>query len=131
MALLINTYLKTLRKEKMMLMINLASVVLSIILTILFTIVLKNLSLAIVSIVVLLAFRSALAEVYLSKLLNVSVFKDIFLELAMTLIFILAGWFVTSWIGVAIYLAAYGLYLFIQRRDINATFRSIKQLVRK
>jgi O-antigen/teichoic acid export membrane protein len=130
MALLINTYLKTLRKEKLMLAINLASVVLSIILTILFTIVFKNLSLAIVSIVVLLAFRSALAEFFLSKLLNVSVYKDILLEMAMTLIFILVGWFVTSWIGIGLYLAAYGLYLFIQRREIKIAFMTVKQLVR-
>ncbi|MCM2536037.1 hypothetical protein NDK43_31765 [Neobacillus pocheonensis] len=130
MALLINTYLKTLRKEKLMFVFNLLSVVLSIILTILFTIVFKNLSLAILSIVVLLAFRSALAEVFLSRILNVSVYKDIFLEMAMTLIFILAGWFVTSWIGVGLYLVAYGLYLLIQRRDIKATFITVKQLVR-
>lgn len=130
MALLINTYLKTLRKEKLMFVFNLLSVVLSIILTILFTIVFKNLSLAILSIVVLLAFRSALAEVFLSRILNVSVYKDIFLEMAMTLIFILAGWFVTSWVGVGLYLVAYGLYLLIQRRDIKATFITVKQLVR-
>jgi O-antigen/teichoic acid export membrane protein len=130
MALLINTYLKTLRKEKLMLAINLASVMLSIILTILFTIVFKNLALAIVSIVVLLAFRSALAEFFLSKILNVSVYKDILLEMVMTLIFILSGWFVTSWIGVGLYLAAYGLYLLIKRRDIKATIITVKQLVR-
>ncbi|WP_374120910.1 lipopolysaccharide biosynthesis protein [Neobacillus sp. PS3-12] len=131
MALLINTYLKTLRKEKLMLVFNLASVALSLILTLLFTMVFKSLSLAIVSIVILLAFRSALAEVFLSKFLHVSVFKDTFLELAMTVIFILAGWFVTSWFGLVLYLAAYGLYLLIQRKEIKATLQTVKQLVRR
>jgi O-antigen/teichoic acid export membrane protein len=130
MALLINTYLKTLRKEKLMLAINLASVFLSIILTILFTIIFKNLSIAIVSIVVLLAFRSALAEVFLSKILYIPVYKNILLEMTMTLIFILAGWFVTSWVGIGLYLSAYGFYLLIQRRDIKTTFITVKQLVR-
>lgn len=70
MALLINTYLKALRKEKLMLGINLTSLILSILLTFLFTIVLKNLSLSIVSIVLLVSFRCALAELFLSKILT-------------------------------------------------------------
>ncbi|WP_129727571.1 oligosaccharide flippase family protein [Ectobacillus funiculus] len=131
MALLINTYLKTLRKEKLMLFINLVSVVLSIIFTILFTIVFKNLTLAIVSIVVLLAFRCAFAEILLSKILNISVYKDILLEIVMSLIFILIGWFVTSLNGALIYLAAYGLYVLIKKRDITITLKEVKQLVKK
>nr|WP_077358726.1 hypothetical protein [Virgibacillus halodenitrificans]CDQ31406.1 hypothetical protein BN993_00783 [Virgibacillus halodenitrificans] len=130
MALLINTYLKTLRKEKLILVINLASVMFSVILTILLTIVLKNLTLTIVSIVVLLAFRAALAEVILSKILNISVYKDIVLEMVMTFIFMSTGWFVTSWFGVLLYLGAYGLYLLIKKKDISNTFIDIKRLVR-
>lgn len=131
MSLLINTYLKTLRKEKLMLAFNVASVVLSMILTLLFTTVFKNLTLEIVSIVVLLAFRSLLAEAFLSKILTISVYKDLFLELAMTVIFIVAGWFLTSWLGLGVYLAAYGLYLLIQSSEIKATFANVKQLTRR
>lgn len=130
MALLINTYLKTLRKEKLMLVFNLASVGLSLILTILFTMVFKNLALVVVSIVVLLAFRSALAEIFLSKILHIPLLKDITLELVMTFIFIYAGWFVKSWLGLVIYLAAYGVYLLIQRKEVKATFLTVKKLVR-
>ncbi|XNQ38307.1 hypothetical protein AA0X95_06905 [Bacillus sp. 1P10SD] len=130
MALLINTYLKTLRKEKLMLTFNLASVVLSAILTILFTIMFKSLPLAIVSIVILLAFRCVLAEIFLSKIINVTVNKDIILELILTIIFILSGWFISSLLGVGLYLAAYGLYLLIQKKDIQATVITVKQLVR-
>ncbi|MDQ0232757.1 lipopolysaccharide biosynthesis protein [Metabacillus malikii] len=131
MVLLINTYLKTLRKEKLMLAINLVSVVLSIILTIVFTIVFTNLNLVIASIVALLAFRCILAEVLLSKILNIYVYKDIVLEMVMSLIFILIGWFVTSWLGVLIYIAAYGVYLFIKRGDISATIKNVNQIIRR
>lgn len=130
MALLINTYLKTLRKEKLILFINLVAVMFSIILTILLTFVLKNLTLTIVSIVVLLAFRAALAEVVLSRILNISVYKDIVLEMIMTFIFMVIGWFVISWLGVLLYLVAYGLYLVIKKEDISKTFMEIKKLVR-
>ncbi|MFT5874485.1 MAG: hypothetical protein ACI8WT_003455 [Clostridium sp.] len=87
MALLINTYLKTLRREKLMLKINLISLALSVMVTFVTTMLFKNLDLAIASIVILLAFRCALAEMFLSKILVITVYKDIILELIMTLIF--------------------------------------------
>lgn len=130
MALLINTYLKTLRKEKLILFINLITVVLSMILTVLFTTLFRNLSLALVSIVVLLAFRSTLAEVFLSKILGISVYKNLLLEIFPILIFILTGWFVTSWIGAIIYFATFCIYLFIKKRDLITTFANVKQLVK-
>lgn len=130
MSLLINTYLKTLRKEKLMLNINLTSVVFSIILTVIFTQIFNNLSLAIVSIVILLAFRCVLAEMFLAKILNISVKKDILLEMTMTAIFILTGWFISSWIGIAVYLTAYGLYLLIKKQDVINAFINIKHFAK-
>ncbi|ULT56775.1 oligosaccharide flippase family protein [Neobacillus drentensis] len=126
MELLINIYLKTLRKEKFMLRINIISLVLSVIITIITTIVFKNLHLAVVSIVFLLAFRSVLAELFLSKVLNISIFKDIFLDLVMTLIFILIAWFINSWNSVILYAVFYGIYLIIKRYDIVVTLRNLK-----
>jgi O-antigen/teichoic acid export membrane protein len=130
MSLLINTYLKTLRKEKLMLKINLTSVLFSFILTGLFTVLLKSISLVILSLVVSLAFRCILAEFFLSKILNVSIYKDIILELLISLIFIIIGWFMTSLMGATLYLVVYGFYLLIKRKDIKATFKNVNQLVR-
>lgn len=130
MALLINTYLKTLRKEKLMLKINLVSLVLSVIISVLATLVLKNLDLAIVSIVILLAFRCVLAEIFLSRILEIEVYKDIILELTLTLIFILMGWFVNSWLTVLAYAVAYAMYLIIKRKDITITIKNVKLLMR-
>lgn len=130
MALLINTYLKTLRQEKMMLKVNLISLALSMVITLISTQILKDLYLAIVSIVVLLAFRAVLAEMYLSKILKISMFKDIALELELTLLFILSGWFINSWYAVLIYGLGYLAYLFIKKKDIIGTMSSIKLLMK-
>lgn len=130
MSLLINTYLKTLRKEKLILIVNLISVASSLFITIISTVLLKNLTLAVVSIVILLALRCALAEMFLSKILKISVYKDIILEVSISTIFILTGWFVGSWIGALIYLTAYGLYLIIKRKEIIITFRNVKKIVK-
>ena len=129
MALLINTYLKTFRKEKLMMRINLISLILSLFITFITTVLFKNLDIAIVSIVVLLAFRSILAEIFLSKLLSISVYKDIILELMMTLIFMLTGWFINSWYTVLIYGIVYLIYLAVKRKDINNSIKNIKVLM--
>ena len=129
MALLINTYLKTLRKEKLMLQINLISFACSIIITLGTTVLFKNLNLAITSIVVLLIFRCVLSEVILSRILKISLYRDIVLELAMTFIFMLTGWFINSWLAVLLYAVAYIIYLAIKRRDIAKTIKNVKLLM--
>jgi hypothetical protein len=126
MALLINTYLKALRKEKIMLSINLISLVLSLFVTVITTKMLGNLDLAIGSIVALLAFRSVLSEVFISKILKISMHKDIILELALTLIFILSGWFINSWHMVLVYGMGYIFYIIIKKKDLIRTMSSIK-----
>lgn len=130
MALLINTYLKTMRKEKLILKINLVSFGLSLISTIVTTVILKNLNLAILSIVFLLAFRCVLAEIYLSKILKIPVYKDVILELIMTFIFMITGWYINSLLGVLIYMLAYILFLIIKRNDIINMTRIMKVLIR-
>lgn len=130
MALLINTYLKTLRKEKMMLKINLISMALSLILTMLSTQTFKSLDLAIINIVLLLAFRSMLAELYLSKELKIIVNKDILLELLLTTVFIISGWFVNSWYTALIYGVSYILYIITKAKDIANAIKSLKSLMK-
>ena len=130
MALLISTYLKALRQEKLMLKINIASLILSVVISFISSIIFKNLNLAVISIVILLAFRCVLAEVFLSKILEISIHKDIILELMMTVVFILTGWYLTSLATVGGYAIAYGMYLLIKRKDITSAYKTVKLLVR-
>ena len=77
MSMLINTYLKSFRKEKSMLIINTISLILSLIVTILSVFILNNLTLAILSIVFLLGFRCVIGELVLTKIMNILIYKDI------------------------------------------------------
>lgn len=130
MALLINTYLKTLRREKIILRINLFSMLISLITTYINTQLLTNLDVSILNIVILLIIRSALAENYLAKELEIDVKKDMLLEVSLTLVFILSGWFVNSWMTMLIYGFSYMIYLLIKRNDINRTIQNIKVLMK-
>ncbi|MFK3960820.1 hypothetical protein [Pseudalkalibacillus hwajinpoensis] len=131
MALLINTYLKTLRKEKLMLVINLISLSLSVLLTVVSIEIWQSLNLTVLSIVILLAFRCIFAEKLLSNILQVSVNKDTILELGMTTIFILVGWFIEPALGISLYFVAYLFYLILKKNDILLSFKNLKILIKK
>nr|WP_092074269.1 hypothetical protein [Dendrosporobacter quercicolus]NSL49173.1 hypothetical protein [Dendrosporobacter quercicolus DSM 1736]SDM86452.1 Membrane protein involved in the export of O-antigen and teichoic acid [Dendrosporobacter quercicolus] len=130
MALLINTYLKTLRRENFMLKINIISLILSVCITIITTGLLVNLNLAIASIVFLLIFRCIVAEIYLSILLKISLYKDILVELFMTLIFILVGWFINSWLTFFIYALSYLIFLITKRKDTISAIKNLRLLMK-
>jgi hypothetical protein len=128
-TLLINTYLKTLRYEKTMLRINAATVVVSAIFTIVTTVIWHNLNLAVLTILIGQVVRATIAELFLSKQLSISLNKDLILEIVLTLIFILSGWYIDSWWTVVIYVISYCIYLIIKRSDIKRTIVGMKQLI--
>lgn len=131
MALLINTYMKTMRKEKLMLKVNTITLILSIIVTLISAVILKQLEITVSAIVILLAFKSIFAELMLSKLLNIKLFKDIVWEVSLTLLFIMSGWFVNSWQTPIIYGFAYIVYLFTKRQNIKKTIYIVRNTLQQ
>lgn len=130
MALLVNTYLKTLRKEKVMMQINLVTLALSLIMTIITTVVFKNLNLAIFSILVLIIIRFILAENYLKNLMKLNLTIDTLLELALTVVFISTGWFISSWLTMGIYSIMYLLFLWVRRKELMRCVLELKQMMK-
>lgn len=129
MSMLINTYLKTLRKEKWILLVNLITLILSIIMTVCTVLLMHNLNLAVTSIVVLLAFRCIFAEKLLSQYMKIDVYKDIVFEIFLVVIFMLASWNIGSIIGVCIYLIAYSVYIINKKKDIKEIISVIQSLI--
>lgn len=127
-SLLINTYLKALRKEKNILYINVSTVLLSLITTYFTITVLDSLTSVIVSIVLLLAVRSITAELFISKLLNISVNKDIFFEISLTVIFMLSSWNIRGILGLLIYMIFYAIYIFLKKGDIKQSIQQLKSI---
>lgn len=130
-ALLTNTYLKTLRKERTILKVNVITVFISLLSTLMLTFYFENLILTMLSIVFLLAFRCILSELILSKIMDIDVKKDIILEIILTIIFILSSWFIDSWVGVLLYLVFYFIYLIIKKKDILKTYRLFKKMLKE
>lgn len=130
MALLINTYLKTLRREKLLLKINLLSLLFSTLISFITIVLVRNLDLVIMSIVIILAFKCILAEILLSRIINVPVYRDIIFEVTMVSIFICAGWYFSSWLSIILYLLAYSMYILVKRQDIKSTVKNLGVLLK-
>ena len=126
-SMLTNTYLKTVRKEKWILYVNLVSFLLSITFTIITVFVMQNLTVAIVAIVILLAFKSILAEYMLSKVININILKDTLYELVLVVGFMIFSWEIHSWISTVLYALLYILYLFLKKEDIKQAVVTIKR----
>ena len=125
-SLLVNTYLKALRKEKTILIINISVVIVSMISTYFTVYIMHSLEMAVVSIVILMALQCAIAELYLSKYLGIDVIVDMVLEWILVTIFILASWFIDSWISMAIYFAAFIIYCVIKRDKIKSLIKVLR-----
>lgn len=128
MSMLINTYLKALRKEKYILSVNVAAVLLSIIGSAITALWLHNLIVTVIIIVAVLAIRAILAEFILARIITINVNRDLLLELLLTITFIISSWIVGGVSGALIYIASYAAYLMLKRSDIRNTLQLLRGL---
>lgn len=128
-TLLINTYLKTLRHEKTMLRLNAVTVLVSAIFTVFTTVIWHNLNLAVLTILLGQMVRATIAELFLAKKLSINLSKDLILEIVLTLVFIISGWYIDSWWTMLIYAASYLGYLIIKQKDVKRTYTGMIKLV--
>lgn len=131
MSLLINTYLKALRMERYILRVNLLTVGVSVILTILTTVILQRIELAVLSIIILLGLRSLLAELTVAKKLKIEVINDIILENIMVIIFIVSGRFFGGASSVIIYITAYLVYVMLKQKSLKNSVEMMEGLLNR
>lgn len=127
-SLLINVFYNTMRKEKLILKINLLALIVSILLSTITAYYLKNLNLTVLTIVVVLAFRTLLAELVLSKSLNVFAKKEIVFETILISIFMMTSWFLDFWVSLMIYAVSYLIYIFVKKKDIQGSIKYFRSL---
>lgn len=127
MGLLINTYLKSMRQEALMLKINIVSVMVSAIVTWLTVVVFHNLDIAIFSVVFLYAFRCFLAEFWIGKLLHLQLYRKIAVDCGMCAIFILSGWCFANMLCISIYGAFFVLYAVLHYKELKNVVRKVQE----
>lgn len=117
MSMLIETYLKALRKEKILLCVNLMAVIFSAVLTYYTVFIQKNLGMSVLAIVILLGGKCIAAELYITKLLGLSCLRDILWEVFLVTVFIVGNWSVGGIKGLLIYFSLYFVYLIFKKND--------------
>lgn len=126
MSLLINTYLKTLRKEKSMLFFNVITLLMSVIMCFITIKILDNLTLTVLLILGLLMFRAIITELYLARILKVNVYKSVVSEVAMTVSFVFSGWYFSGIKSFIIFFISYLIYWIIFKNEIKKSFGVLK-----
>lgn len=126
-TLLINTYLKSMRKEFLMLKINAVSVAFSFIVTTFTVGIWHSLNAAVFSIVLVYAFRCVLAEYHVTKILGLDLRLNILEDLLMCGIFIISGWVFDSFLCMAVYGVVYVAFLLIHRRSLQQIIGMVRR----
>lgn len=103
MALINTTYLKAMRKEKQLMIINVWIMILSLFFTGVFSYLFKNLIMSISAITVLLALRCIWAEKTVCDRLEIKKNVVLNIENILMLIFVITNYFISGWSGFTLY----------------------------
>lgn len=129
MSLIVTTYLKVIREEKLLLRINVGSLVTSTILVCFSTFIFYDLKLVIYSIVLALGGRCIIGELFLARKMNIQIEKIVLLEIVGVAIFIFINSMVKSLVAFGVYLFLYLAYVIWKRELIVISLKKIKTYI--
>lgn len=130
-SLLTNNYLKAYRKERVLLVINIATVVFSLVTFLFIAYVVNNLNALLIAVVGAIMIRSIVSEIVVMRIIEIRMVGDFILEFAMTAVFIISTVCFDRWIGCAIYSVAIVVYFIIKRDSIIQLLKQIKRILLK
>lgn len=116
--LLINTYMKAMREERWLCLVNIITVGLSAAVSVITVLFMESLNLAILSIPYLLAFRCFVLEMHIGYKLHLKLLKNALLEIGLATAFITVSWFINSWLACILYLLFFVVYILFSKDDI-------------
>lgn len=130
MSLLINTYLKTIRKEKTILKVNLVALLLTVVVSWITVFIFDDLKLTVVAIILVIAFRCIYAELSLATELDIAVIMPTIFESLLTAVFICGNLFLDERSSILVYTLALIVYILLSRKLIYSSFKDFKTLVK-
>lgn len=122
-SLLTNNYLKALRKERTMLVINLVSVGIAVVMFSISAYFSNNLKMLLVSIVIAIMICSVLSESVVMKTLNIFDIRSFGGEIVMTVVFVITTMLPSQSAGLSIYTTAVVIFLFFNRKNMRYIFK--------
>lgn len=126
-ALIFNTYCKALREEKTLMKINIYTFIVSLILAIVFSVVLKSITLCTASILFVIALRAIWLEIYISrKVLKIGTCYGVE-SLIISAIFVISFYCLKGLSGCALYSLFAITYIICNIKNIKIIYKKIKQ----
>lgn len=125
-SLLINTYLKALREERAMLLMNLCAVIVSMATTAVVVFWLEDLTLTIMSMVFLYMFKCVLPDLYLQKKMKMKHSAEWLWQILVTVIFVSSNWHVGGIWGWAAYILCMLGIGFVRRAEYRRHLQYLK-----
>ncbi|MHC9533096.1 lipopolysaccharide biosynthesis protein [Dellaglioa sp. L3N] len=126
--ILSNTFLKVLRMERQLLFINVITLLISVILTIVSVFTLHNLTMTVFTIIIVMAIRSTIAELYLKSKLKIKFSVEMLIETVMIIAFIALAWYLSVFGAFIGYIVILIVYLIIKKKDILQAVRAMKKI---
>lgn len=122
-AMLLNTYSKALRLERFLLIGNVLTLVFSFLAALISVYILNSINAAIISVFIVLMFRCIFLEIQLGKVIYINKYRDILLEIFMSLIFIFSATYVGGKLGGILYCGGIAVYIMINFSTIKDTLK--------
>lgn len=126
MNLLCNTYFKVLRKEKLLLGINIVSMFLSGVFSLFGAYIFNSMYFIVFGMVFAVAFRSVVSELYLAKIMNTSILKEIILETILVILFIILVSCFNKWSTYSLFIILYIIYIIYNKSKLNTFIKMLK-----
>lgn len=126
--ILSNTFMKNFRMEAILMVINIITLCASVVLTIVSTLWLHDLLITIFSIILVMGFRSLLAEIILSRKLKLNFVKSTIFENVFVFSFVFYTWRFSMLLSFFVYILIMSGYLLVKRRDIQENLVIVEKL---
>jgi O-antigen/teichoic acid export membrane protein len=130
-SLLTNNYLKVYRKEKLMLLANVISIVVGAGLFVLCAYGFTNLYALLCCVVFVIMLNSVLSEIFVMKTIHIVIIKDFILELLMTVGFILCASLLSLTVGCLVYTGLFLIYCAFNYKSIIVLFKNIFSRIKR
>lgn len=129
MSLLVNPYMKSMRMEKKILKVNIVTLVMTLILSLIAVYGFRNLYFTVVVIILSLAFRAIYAELILGKELGLNLVKENIKETLLIVIFIFMNLYFTDGISFIVYFIVLLIYFYTEKDTLLESFNRMKKII--
>lgn len=128
MQMMCSSFFKSMRKESVLLYINLSTLAASITMALIGSFLVKDVMFVALGILFVIAMRSIVSELLLARWMEVSIAKNLIQEIILVVLFVVGSFALTPIKMFCFYAVIYALFLFLNRDKIVRIVRKRKEL---